>query len=211
MVTVIGVNVSGSHFFGDEFFNIMWPGTGRPTTCISDSFRDTGPFFGKFKWVGYRATTCMSLARFLQLSKPWPSCPECMSQFETDRQVQQHINSVHRGQEHQYRKPKTKRERLEIRHLQTTPVVLTIHPIQLDPSQFRLSFLTLSGTRFITSLHMPASDTVSDLNAAIQGRPELALSGGYRRLARLLLQDGRELHEFDQQTLLATVFDNALK
>jgi len=204
VVTGIALNVTGSHFFGEEFVCITWPGTGRSTT-----YNIPVPFFEKFKRVGYRSTTCMSLTRFLQVSTKLPFCSECDVQFETEGQVQQHTNSVHRGQEHQYRKPKTKRERLEVHHLRTIPIVLTIQHVQVDPSQFSLSFLTLSGTRFVSCLHMPASETVSGLITAIEGRPEFALPGGHRRHARILLQDGRELHDCDRQSVLANLFDSA--
>jgi hypothetical protein len=207
VVTRFDLNVTGSNlFFNDECVYITWLGTGHSTT-----YKIPAPLFEKFKRVGYRSTTCMSLTHFLQVSTKLPFCSECDAQFETEGQVQQHTDSVHRGQEHQYRKPKTKRERMEVHHLRTIPTVLTIHHVQVDPSQFSLVFLSLSGTRFFPCLHMPASETVSGLITAIEGRPEFALPGGHRRHARILLQDGRELHECDRQSLLGNLFDSAPK
>merc|ERR1711920_1158608 len=91
--------------------------------------------------------------------------------------------------------------------LRTIPLVLTVHPTRVDDLQVKFSCLTLSGAEFISGLDMLTSETVSDLSRAIRDRSELALSGGHRRLARLLLQDGRELDELDQQSPLATVVE----
>merc|ERR1712129_343647 len=61
VVTEIRLNVTGSHFFGEETVDIMWLGTCRRTGW---EFRGFSSFFKRFKPVGYRATSCMSLARF---------------------------------------------------------------------------------------------------------------------------------------------------
>jgi len=202
VVTGMHLDLTGSRFFGGpELIDITWLGSGFPT---GEEFRR---FFHRFKLVGYRATSCMSLTRFLRFSKPWPSCSECNAQFETHQQLRQHTDGVHRGQEHRYRKPKTKKERWEVHLLRTIPLVLTVQPTRLDDLQVKLSCLTLSGTEFISGLDMLTSETVSDLSRAIRDRPEFELDGGHRRLARLLLQDGREFDELDQQSPLATVVE----
>merc|ERR1712187_158537 len=182
VVTNTRTNAYGSYMFHDKSSDVFWPGNGRSTTERWRSLEGhygRGPFFETFKRVGHRATICMSLALFLQLSKPLLCCSECNAQFETDNQVQQHTKSVHRGHEHRYRKPKTKRERFELHEIRTKPYVLTIHPIQVDPWQFRLSVLSLNGDEFIPSFYMAGSETVCDLITAIHCRPELAVSGGY--------------------------------
>merc|ERR1712061_710724 len=113
----------------------------------------------------------------------------------------QHIRSVHHGLEHRYNKPKTKQERMQIHYLRTTLVALTVHPELLDHLQVRLSCLSVSGDKFIPDLDMLTSDTVADLIKAILDRPEFVLDDHHRRPARLVLEDGRDLHEIDQQSL----------